>query len=102
MQDELNGLILKPQHVTKLRYSAHARMYETLQHCTESLKRDDIESFYLQMADEHNCRILTSYLLSSYLHRPLRHNVTNETLLLKKADLCRVSGSSSLLVEYCT
>ena len=32
---------------------AHVQKYKPLLHCTESLKRDKIESFYLQMADEH-------------------------------------------------
>ena len=33
----------------------NARQYKPLLHCTESLKYDDIGTFCLQVADEHNC-----------------------------------------------
>ena len=42
------------------RYSTSATKYKPFLHCTESLKRKDIETFCLWMADEHNNLILTS------------------------------------------
>ena len=41
----------------KLRYSTQARKHKPLLRCTESLKRNDIETFCLLMADEHNYRM---------------------------------------------
>ena len=38
-----------------LKYRAHAQKCKPLQHCTESLKRNDIEVFGSLMEDEHNC-----------------------------------------------
>ena len=47
MLEEHNFLILTSEPVPKLRYRAHARKYTPLLHCTESLKRNDIEQFCL-------------------------------------------------------
>ena len=60
MLEEKKSLILTSLHVPKLRYGAHARKFTPLKHCTESVKRDDIETSCLYMTDEHNCLIVTS------------------------------------------
>ena len=57
MLDEHNCLIVASP---KLRFSAHAKIYKPLIRCAESLMRDDIVTFCLQMADEQNYLILTS------------------------------------------
>ena len=45
-------LITTSYHDPKLRYSNQARKYKSLLHCSELLKRNDIEKFCLWMADE--------------------------------------------------
>ena len=47
-------LITTSYHVPKLRNSIQARKYEPLPHCTGSLKRNNIKTFCLWMADENN------------------------------------------------
>ena len=59
------------QVFSKPRYRADARKYKPLLHFTESLNRDDIETFCLSVADEHNCKPLTSYL-----HPELRYTLS--------------------------
>ena len=44
MQEEDKCLILTSEHVPKLKNRAYARKYKPLFHCTESLKRNDIET----------------------------------------------------------
>ena len=55
MLEELSYLILTFWRVPTLIYRAHAQNCKPLLDCTESLKRNDIEIFGLQMEGEHNC-----------------------------------------------
>ena len=48
-------LITTSCSVSKPRYRAHAQKCKLLLHCTESLERDEIEIFGLQMKEENNC-----------------------------------------------
>ena len=52
---EHNCLILTVWYVAKLRYRGHARKYKPLLHGTESVKRNNTETFYSYMADKNNC-----------------------------------------------
>ena len=47
ISDEPTCLITTSSHVPTRRYSTSARKYKPFLHCTESIKRNDIETFCL-------------------------------------------------------
>ena len=55
MLEEHSCLILTSEHVPTLRYRAHSQKCKPLLHCTESLKKVNIEIFGSKMKDEHKC-----------------------------------------------